>query len=352
MLPLSHEDTLNGARWKVYDAVVVGAGVAGLTCALRLVKAGADVVIVDRADKPGGRCATRWHDGTPFDYGPLFIHGSDAGFLAAVAEVVDGGVLEGWPWRVKGQGTPCQPGAFDPRERRFAFSSGLTAFPRSFAKELNIRLNTTVVSLDASNGFFVAQAQAGERIEARHAVIALALEQSTALVKTIGQDAASVVSLLEMFSSIPCLTIVAGYPAGTPAPDWDILYPECDSTLLLIGNESSKRPQAVGLTSVIQAGARWSHENFDRPKEEWGKDLLAASARVIGPWSSSPQWIHLHRWRHSRLDGANGLAAPLFLRLGKSRLGFAGDLFSPGGGIEAAWLSGNRLGEMMANADS
>jgi renalase len=337
---------------EVHDVVILGAGVSGLACARRLVKAGAETVILDRADKPGGRCATRWHEGTPFDYGPLFIHGSDAGFLAAAAEVTDGGVLEGWPRRVTGHGTPCQPRAFDPRERRIAFSAGLTAFPRSLAKALDVRLNTTVVSLGASHGSFIAQTRAGERIEARHAVMALALEQSTALAKTIGPDAANAVGLLEMFSSMPCLTVVAGYPKGIPAPDWDILYPERDQTLLLIGNESSKRPQTFGLTLVIQAGARWSRDNLERPKEEWGKELLAASARVIGPWATSPQWIHLHRWRHARLDGANALAAPLFLRLGKSCLGFAGDLFSSGGGMEAAWLSGNRLGEMMSNIDS
>src|SRR5690348_5292405 len=46
-----------------YDAVVVGAGPAGSTCALRLSRAGAKVLLVDRArfprDKPCGGAVTR-----------------------------------------------------------------------------------------------------------------------------------------------------------------------------------------------------------------------------------------------------------------------------------------------------
>lgn len=79
----------------MHDVIVLGAGISGLACARRLSSAGADVVVLDRADKPGGRCATRWHEGEPFDYGPLFIHGSDPAFLKAVAEAGEKGRLEG-----------------------------------------------------------------------------------------------------------------------------------------------------------------------------------------------------------------------------------------------------------------
>ena len=332
----------------MHDVVILGAGVAGLACARRLMQAGADVAILDRADKPGGRCATRWHDGEPFDYGPLFVHGSDPGFLEAAAEAGEPGRQNGWPQRVAGHGTPCQPNAFSPHETRFAFAEGLTVFPRALSKNLNVRLNTLVTAVKSSGNEIIVQTATGQNVSARDAVVAFALEQSSALLQTLGKEAASTVALVDMFSSLPCLAVVAGYPAGTAVPDWDIMYPDDDVMVLLIGNESSKRPLAKSLTLVFQGSARWSRHNLEKPKEEWSRELLAGAARLLGSWASSPEWVHEHRWRYARLDSANELAAPLVAHLGKSRLGVAGDLFAPGGGMQAAWLSGDRLGQTLS----
>jgi protoporphyrinogen oxidase len=51
------------------DAVTLGAGPAGLGAALALARAGARVVVVDGADRPGGLCVTRRSDGFAYDVG-------------------------------------------------------------------------------------------------------------------------------------------------------------------------------------------------------------------------------------------------------------------------------------------
>ncbi len=55
---------MNGA-----DAVVIGAGPAGLGAALALASAGAGVTLVDPATRPGGLCVTRRRDGFAYDIG-------------------------------------------------------------------------------------------------------------------------------------------------------------------------------------------------------------------------------------------------------------------------------------------
>jgi renalase len=332
----------------MHDVIVLGAGISGLACARRLAQAGAQVVVLDRADKPGGRCATRWYEGTPFDYGPLFIHGSDPSFLAAVSEAGDKGRLEGWPRRVQGRGTPCQPQAFSPSETRVAFADGLTVVPRALARGLDVRLNTQVTAVKALGGEIAVETSGGESFRARDVALAFALEQSSAVIRALGADAAGTAALVGLFSSLPCLAVAAVYRAGTPLPDWDVLYPEQDASILLVGNESSKRPGAGLPTLVIQGGARWSRRQLEKPSEEWAKELLAGAGQLLGPWAASPEWIRLHRWRYARLDPANELAAPVVTPLGSSRLGLAGDLFAPGGGVQAAWLSGDRLGQMLS----
>lgn len=327
----------------MHDVIVIGAGVAGLQCGKRLREAGADVLILDRADKVGGRCATRSFDGQPFDYGPLFIHGDDPAFLASVGETSGAHRLEGWPHRVEGKGTPCQPDAFAPFETRLAFVEGLNVFPHSLAAGLSVNVNTQVASVSAASGQVTVESTIGEIFTAHDVVLAMALEQSTAFLRDERTRA-----LLDMFASVPCLTVIAQYAPGTSAPDWDVCYPEDDDALLLIGNDSSKRPKGHHVTLVCQAAARWSRARFEAPREEWSAELLAHASRRLGAWAGSPERVHLHRWRYGRLDKANELAGPVTFRSGDCRIGLAGDLFAPGGGMQAAWLSGDRLAAQLA----
>ena len=51
------------------DVVVVGAGLAGLSCALRLQEAGVDFILLEGSDGPGGRVRTDSHRGYLFDRG-------------------------------------------------------------------------------------------------------------------------------------------------------------------------------------------------------------------------------------------------------------------------------------------
>ena len=52
------------------DVVVVGAGLAGLAAASRLVDAGAEVVVLEARQRVGGRTLTvPAADGTPIDHG-------------------------------------------------------------------------------------------------------------------------------------------------------------------------------------------------------------------------------------------------------------------------------------------
>jgi renalase len=344
-----------GARrsFSMHDVIVVGAGVAGLQCARRLQRAGADVLVLDRADKVGGRCATRRHGGEPFDYGPQFLHGFDAGFLAALA-AVPAQRIEGWPRRIEGTGTPCQPDAFAPDQDRLAFTEGLHEFPRSLAEGLAVTLCCQVTAVSAAGGVVSARGAAGEEFQGRDLVLALALEQSIPFLRMLpeagGLDGA--LALLGMFASSPCLAVAAGYPASVPAPAWDILYPEDEPAVLLVGHDSAKRPAARSPVLVCQGSARWSRARFDAPKEEWPRELLGMVARRVGSWAAQPAWVHAHRWRHSRLDRANELAAPLELRVQGSRIGVAGDLFAAGGGVQAAWLSGDRLGALLGGSAS
>ena len=61
---------------------VVGAGLAGLSVAWELSRAGADVVVLDAGREPGGMIVTDRHDG-------FIVEGGPDGFLAAEPDIQD-----------------------------------------------------------------------------------------------------------------------------------------------------------------------------------------------------------------------------------------------------------------------
>ncbi|NQT48139.1 MAG: NAD(P)/FAD-dependent oxidoreductase [Chloroflexi bacterium] len=62
-----------------YDAVVIGAGMAGLTCGALLAKRGQSVLVVERNARPGGYCSAFEHRGYTFDRGLRFLSGCELG---------------------------------------------------------------------------------------------------------------------------------------------------------------------------------------------------------------------------------------------------------------------------------
>jgi monoamine oxidase len=61
----------------VADAIVVGAGAAGLMCARELIRAGKQVIVLEASDRVGGRILTLYDTtaGLPVELGAEFVHG-------------------------------------------------------------------------------------------------------------------------------------------------------------------------------------------------------------------------------------------------------------------------------------
>jgi renalase len=329
----------------MHDLIVVGAGIAGLACAQRAAELGLAPLVLDKSRGVGGRCATRRVEGQPVDHGLAFLHGSDPAFLAAL-DGVEATALPGWPERVRGRGTPCHPATQSPRDRKLAFVEGVSAFPKHLARGLEVRREARVARLD--HGVVL---EDGVRLAAPLVAVTLPCEQARELLRTApdgGEETAAVARLLEMMGTLPCCTVLAGYPLEGEAPAFDLWYPEDSTTIQVLSHDSAKRAAPRFRVLVIQAHARWSRTHQDMPVERWASELLAEAARLAGDWVRRPLWSQAHLWRHGRTETAGDLVSPVVLPGG---LGLAGELFHPGGGAQAAYLSGRARAERLAVGD-
>jgi len=96
------------ARTESVDALVLGAGFAGLAAAIELAMRGAEVTVVERADAPGGKAGEVREDGFRFDTGPSVVTLPDV--IAA-------------PFRDAGRELPLELRPLDP-PARYRFASG------------------------------------------------------------------------------------------------------------------------------------------------------------------------------------------------------------------------------------
>jgi hypothetical protein len=329
------------------DVIVVGAGVAGLACARELARRGASVLVLERSRGVGGRCATRRVKGQPVDHGVVFLHGSDPGFVEALGAVEDATALPGWPVRIRGSGIPCRRDAFADGEVRLAYREGITAFPKSLARGLDVRLGVSVEAVAAEGAGVRVRVQGDpDGLRARAVVLALPVEQTALFLEpaSAGPEAIAARYLLRATASVPSLTCIAGYPGTAPEPDWDLWLPEESAVLHLVSHDSTKRAGPAQRVLVFQARPMWSRARLEDSADAWAAELLAEAGRLVGAWAGEPAWTETHRWRWARIDRGDELAAPMKIPLaGGGILGLAGEYFAPGGGVEAAWLSGRAL---------
>ena len=79
---------------------VVGAGIAGLSCARALTEAGVRVTVLDKSRGPAGRMSTRRGDGWACDHGAQYFTARDPRFQAEVTRWLAAGVAARWQPRL------------------------------------------------------------------------------------------------------------------------------------------------------------------------------------------------------------------------------------------------------------
>lgn len=302
---------------------IVGAGMAGLSCATRLAALGHDVALFDKGRGPGGRMATRRveADGTMlrFDHGAQYFTARDPRFVEQVARWEREGVVARWDaagadaW----VGTPA-----------------MNAPIKAMAGRHDVQFGTRIEQLlrDGDGWQLVGEGAPDRRFDA--VVVALPAEQAGPLLQ---QHAGAMGDLADATRSDPCWTIMAAFEQRLPSEQDSIRH---HGAIGWAARNNAKPGRGSAECWVVQASPDWSRAHLEDEATAVEAALLDQLADAIGAPLPPRLAITAHRWRFAR-SGAAGEEA---LWDAQQRIGVCGDwLLGPR--VEAAYLSGLILAE-------
>lgn len=338
------------------DVAIVGAGMAGLTCATQLRQAGLRVAVLEKSRGVGGRMATRRLHGTCADHGACYLSPQDDRFRTWLQPLIASGVVQVWTDTVHeldAEDNLRQPAPAD-RAPRYIAAAGMTAIAKALVPGLELHLGQRVQQLELTQDhrwrLTVEQTNpeatgvTGE-LEARAIVLAIPAPQAVQLLQSLPQPLpGEFIAQLESVQFLPCLSVMAGYPVDCQA-NWMGQFPKVraitlteDPDLAWVGLDSSKRTDPVQPVFVFQSTAAFADRHLEDPDlQPAAQQLLQTAAAKLAPWLASPEWLQVHRWRYAFAQAP--LPNPYLMAPTAAPLLCTGD-WCGGRKVEQAYLAG------------
>lgn len=306
---------------------VIGAGMAGATCARGLADGGHRVTVFEKSRGLGGRLATRRGEGWQADHGaPSFDARTDA-FDRQLQVWLQHGVVARW----------IAPGD-DVATVRYVGLPRQNGPVTDLLEGLEVRRDTRVMQVHRGNDGRWGLALEGGGPCADYDAVVLAVPAPQALDCAPDLPAAWR-ALVAGAVMTPCWSVMLQYETpwlGSAAPPF-----EGDGQVACASRESSKPGRSGQESWVLQSTPEWAVAHL----EAQAADLAAqfdAWAQSRGAPAASGRTAH--RWRYAQTQHA---VAGGQLYDPASRLGLCGDWLA-GGRVEGAWHSGRALAMAMA----
>ena len=318
---------------------VIGAGIAGLSCATALQQAGCTVSVFDKSRGPGGRMSTRRGSDWQCDHGAQYFTARHPDFRSEVARWQAAGVAALWTPRLAVLGGLA---AHDPdaAHERFVGVPRMTAPARWLAEGLAVTCQATIRQLhQTAAGWQLESAEHGWLAPTFDAVIlAVPAPQAVPLLKPVAPALADLAASARMRGSWS-LMLQFAQPVDLP---FDAAFVN-EGPLRWVARDSSKPSRKGPETWLLHATATWSEAHLEADAASVAKELLDAFAQLGG---TAPDAWTAHRWRYADTEPALDAAFAWDARLA---LGLCGDWLN-GGKVEAAWLSGRDLAQQVLGA--
>ena len=338
---------------------IIGAGIAGITCARTLVQAGHRVTVFEKSAAPGGRTATRGSPFGGFDHGAQYFTVRDPRFELALRTVP--GLCKPWSAstvRVLDDHGAVAAAGLPAREAHWVPTPGMNALARQWAQPLldrqYIALETRVTRMqrDPRDARHWQLHTVGPDTESGHkrqlftgfdaVLLAIPAWQARELLQN-SELATHLVQKIETVHVAPCWTLMLAFPQAmqpafsTLGPQWNAAR-STHHRIAWLARESSKPGREPVERWTVQASAAWSREHFSDDPGRVQAKLQKAFSEVTGI-RAEPAYAAVHRWAYAKTEKPLGKS---HLWDAKNGIGACGD-WCLGHRVEDAFVSGLEL---------
>jgi renalase len=314
---------------------VIGAGIAGLSCAAELQCAGFTVQLFEKSRGAAGRMSTRrgGDESTKWqcDHGAQYFTTCDPGFQTEVARWCDAGVAALWTPRLKVLGGETQHDA-EPKQR-YVGVPRMTSPAYFLAEKITLTTQSTIKQLQRDeDSWRLISAEHGLIDECFDAILlAIPAPQAAALLQSTAPSLAAVAAATTMHA---CWTLMLQFAVPVSLP-FDAAFVHSNA-LSWIARDSSKPGRPELESWVLQASPEWSEIHLEDDAENVAAVLINAFVLLGG---ATPTAWTAHRWRYANTAPVQARECAWDAEMG---IGLCGDWLN-GGKVEGAWLSGRAL---------
>lgn len=323
---------------------IIGAGIAGLSCATYLQNNGLQVTIFEKSHGPSGRISTRTgsHDhalqSLPWqcDHGAQYFTARDANFYAEVIGWQQAGVAAIWSPKLQ---TTDGIQFIDKADtvQRFVGVGTNTAPAKFLAQSLHLQVKTTIDQIEQQqNSWRLCSIENGWHSDNFDAVLFAIPAPQVAPV--LGLYAPTLKKIAESVTMLGCWALMCRFTEPLHLP-FDGLFVN-NGILSWVARDSAKpgRAHYPQETWVLHASAAWSEAHIEDDADAVAAKMIAAFVALGG---SAPQAYTAHRWRYAQC--AEHLECG-FAYDNDSNIGLCGDWINAGK-VQGAWLSGMLLAQ-------
>lgn len=327
----------------IRHVAVVGAGIAGLACARRLVASGHQVKLYDKGRGVGGRAATRrirvGQSDLRFDHGAQYFTARDPAFRIEVDRLVAAGAVVRYPntlIAITDTGRSRLPD-----EPRFVGAPGMNAMAKALADGLDVETSCQVNACTRdARGWALSLSTGATTGPFDNIVIAVPAEQAASLLLPI---APALAQEAQAARTSPCWATMLAFSSPIQV-DFEAARVSDSSPLAWVA--AMKGNNSAHACWALHAKPDWSRENIEQ-SAEWVADRLARAFAGIARIDRQPVHASAHRWRYAQVQFSAGTPFGWDEDLG---IGVCGD-WRLGPRIELAWQSGDALGSKIARTN-
>ena len=259
------------------DVIVIGAGLAGLTAADALRRAGRRVVVVEKSRGIGGRLATRrTREGLEFDHGAPAVTARPDAFAAFLAQASAEGHAARWgtDW----VGLP-----------------GMSGLVRGLAAGLDIRFEMEATAVERDGGGWRVLVGDGAALTAPAVICTAPAPQTARLCATVIPIAEAAAAA----QMAPCWTLMAAFARTDPSLGEALAWstgPLASATR--VDGKPGRADSPVRWVAHARRG--WTEAHLEDERDAVQAALLAALVPLVGA-EGAPLYATAHRWRFAHV---------------------------------------------------